>query len=93
MRTALYARVSTERQERRQTIASQLTALQARAVAGGYTIAAEHIFCDEGCIGQLVEEPAGEIVACGAEGCHVELFPGNRVRMIRSDLCGSTLCA
>ena len=39
MRAALYARVSTERQERRQTIASQLTALRAWAAAGGHALA------------------------------------------------------
>ena len=57
MRTALYARVSTERQERRQTIASQLTALQAWAVAGGHAIAAEHVFRDEGYSGSRLDRP------------------------------------
>jgi DNA invertase Pin-like site-specific DNA recombinase len=36
MRTALYARVSTERQERQQTIDSQLTALRGWAAANGH---------------------------------------------------------
>jgi DNA invertase Pin-like site-specific DNA recombinase len=36
MRTALYARVSTERQERYQTIDSQLAALRAWAGASGH---------------------------------------------------------
>src|SRR3712207_4626740 len=57
MRTALYARVSTERQERQQTIASQLTALQAWAVAGGHAIAAEHVFRDEGYSGSRLDRP------------------------------------
>jgi len=57
MRAALYARVSTERQERRQTIASQLTALQAWAVAGGHAIAAEHVFRDEGYSGSRLDRP------------------------------------
>src|SRR4051794_12853668 len=57
MRTALYARVSTERQERRQTIASQLTALQAWAVAGGHAVAAEHVFRDEGYSGSRLDRP------------------------------------
>ena len=57
MRTALYARVSTERQERQQTIASQLTALQAWAVAGGHDIAAEHVFRDEGYSGSRLDRP------------------------------------
>src|SRR5215210_8104418 len=57
MRTALYARVSTERQERRQTIVSQLTALQAWAVEGGHAIAAEHVFRDEGYSGSRLDRP------------------------------------
>jgi site-specific DNA recombinase len=57
MRIAIYARVSTERQERQQTIASQLTALQAWAVAGGHAIAAEHVFRDEGYSGSRLDRP------------------------------------
>jgi len=57
MRTALYARVSTERQERRQTIASQLTALQAWAAAGGHAVGPEHVFRDEGYSGSRLDRP------------------------------------
>src|ERR671926_484225 len=57
MRAALYARVSTERQERRQTIASQLTALQAWAAAGEHAVAAEHVFRDEGYSGSRLDRP------------------------------------
>ncbi len=57
MRTALYARVSTERQERQQTIASQLTALQAWAAAGGHEVAKEHVFRDEGYSGSRLDRP------------------------------------
>ena len=39
MRAAVYARVSTERQERQQTIDSQLTALKAWALNQGITVA------------------------------------------------------
>jgi len=38
MRAAIYARVSTERQERQQTIESQLTVLRAWAVAQGHVL-------------------------------------------------------
>ena len=44
MRTALYARVSTERQERYQTIDSQIASLRGWATANNYALADEHIF-------------------------------------------------
>src|SRR6476660_6791481 len=57
MRAAVYARVSTERQERQQTIASQLTALRAWVVEQGHDLAAEHIFRDEGYSGARLDRP------------------------------------
>ena len=48
MRVAIYARVSTERQERQQTIHSQLAALQAWVVAQGHALSDAHVFRDEG---------------------------------------------
>ena len=57
MRTALYARVSTERQERQQTIDSQLAALRAWAVAGRHALPEEHVFRDEGYSGSRLDRP------------------------------------
>ncbi len=60
MRTALYARVSTERQERQerqQTIDSQLAALHAWAAAGSHAVADEHVFRDEGYSGGRLDRP------------------------------------
>ncbi|MGI4800542.1 MAG: recombinase family protein, partial [Janthinobacterium lividum] len=57
MRAALYARVSTERQERQQTIESQLTALRAWASSSGYALADEHVFRDEGYSGSRLDRP------------------------------------
>ena len=57
MRAAVYARVSTERQERQQTIESQLTALRAWAVEQGHDLAAEHVFRDEGYSGARLDRP------------------------------------
>src|SRR5690349_19685464 len=57
MRAALYARVSTERQERQQTIDSQLTALRGWAAAAGFQVAEEHIFRDEGYSGARLDRP------------------------------------
>lgn len=56
MRVALYARVSTDRQEQEQTIQSQLEALRSHARAQGYTVVAE--FVDEGYSGASLERPA-----------------------------------
>jgi site-specific DNA recombinase len=57
MRAALYARVSTERQERQQTIDSQLTALRGWATAAGHQVAEEHVFRDEGYSGARLDRP------------------------------------
>jgi site-specific DNA recombinase len=57
MRTAFYARVSTERQERQQTIDSQLAALQAWAASGNHVVAEEHVFRDEGYSGGRLDRP------------------------------------
>jgi site-specific DNA recombinase len=57
MRTALYARVSTERQERQQTIDSQLAALHTWAAAGNHAVADEHVFRDEGYSGGRLDRP------------------------------------
>ena len=48
MRVAIYARVSTERQERQQTIDSQLGALRGWVAGNGHTLDEGHIFRDEG---------------------------------------------
>ena len=58
MHVALYARVSTERQEREQTIASQLTALHSWAAEHGHEVHPDHIYCDEGWSGARLDRPA-----------------------------------
>lgn len=57
MRAAIYARVSTERQERQQTIASQLSALRDWARAQRYALAEAHVFRDEGYSGSRLDRP------------------------------------
>ena len=57
MHVALYARVSTERQGRNQTIDSQLTALQAWVAASGHEINEDPIFRDEGLSGSRLDRP------------------------------------
>ena len=57
MRAAIYARVSTGRQERDQTIDSQLTALRQWATAQGHELRPEHVFTDEGYSGARLDRP------------------------------------
>src|SRR3954449_3808699 len=57
MRAAIYARVSTERQERQQTIDSQLAALRAWAEAQGHSLVAQHAFRDGGYSGSRLDRP------------------------------------
>ena len=58
MRAAVYARVSTERQGRDQTIESQLDALRGWAAGHGYELKGEHIYIDEGYSGSRLDRPA-----------------------------------
>lgn len=58
MRAAVYARVSTERQGRDQTIDSQLEALRGWAEANGHELKREHVFVDEGYSGARLDRPA-----------------------------------
>src|ERR671916_806788 len=57
MHVAIYARVSTERQERQQTIDSQLAALRAWAAGGGHDLDEAHVFRDEGYSGARLDRP------------------------------------
>jgi site-specific DNA recombinase len=69
-RAALYARVSTERQEREETVASQVDLLYKAAAAAGYDIAPTSVFIDEGVSGSRLDRPAldclRDLVAEGA---------------------------
>src|SRR5437899_1371844 len=57
MQVAIYTRVSTERQEREQTIESQLAVLRAWTEANGHALAPEHVFLDEGYSGARLDRP------------------------------------
>jgi len=58
MRAAVYARVSTERQGRDQTIDSQLDALRGWAANHGHELKREHVYIDEGYSGSRLDRPA-----------------------------------
>jgi site-specific DNA recombinase len=66
MRAAIYARVSTERQEREQTITSQLSALQAWVQEHGHPLAPDHIVTDEGYSGARLDRPGLDRLRDGA---------------------------
>jgi site-specific DNA recombinase len=57
MRAAIYARVSTERQERQQTIDSQVDALRTWASANSHELSLDHVYTDEGYTGSRLDRP------------------------------------
>src|SRR4051812_13648893 len=65
MRVALYARVSTERQQERGTVASQLELLRAAARADDHQVVAE--FVDDGYSGARLDRPALDRLRDAAE--------------------------
>jgi site-specific DNA recombinase len=59
-RAALYARVSTDKQEREETIASQVDLLQQTAQARGYEVLPGNLFIADGVSGTRLDRPALE---------------------------------
>ena len=57
MKIAVYARVSTPRQEQEQTIASQLAALHAYAAERRYEVDEAQVFWDDGYSGACLDRP------------------------------------
>jgi site-specific DNA recombinase len=70
MRVGIYARVSTEAQEARGTIGSQLDALRAKVVAEGDELVAE--FIDDGYSGARLDRPGLDALRDAAEGGTIE---------------------
>ena len=67
MRAAIYARVSTPRQGREQTIESQLAALKNWADENGYELSHENVYTDEGYSGSRLDRPGLDALRDGAE--------------------------
>jgi site-specific DNA recombinase len=69
-RAALYARVSTDKQEREDTVASQVDLLHQIAAAHGYEVLPGSVFIDDGISGTRLDRPAldrlRDLVAEGA---------------------------
>jgi site-specific DNA recombinase len=70
MRVGIYARVSTEAQEARGTIGSQLEALRARVMAAGDELVAE--FVDDGYSGARLDRPGLDTLRDAAEAGRIE---------------------
>ena len=81
---ALYARVSSEKQEQEQTVASQLDALYHAADARGYALTAELVFVDEGYSGARLDRPGLErlrdVVATGTVAAVLVYAPDRLAR-------------
>ncbi len=67
MKVALYARVSTQRQEKKGTIASQLEALHTYAQQQKYEVAEDYVCCDDGYSGTLLARPELDRLRDGAQ--------------------------
>ena len=73
MRAGLYARVSTKRQEKLDTISSQIDALQSHASKHGYTICEEFVCLDEGVSGATLARRGLDRLRDGAEAGHFDV--------------------
>src|SRR5947209_19008183 len=73
MRAAIYARVSTERPDRQQTIDSQLSALRAWAEAEGHELSDRHVFRDEGHSGARLDRPGLDALRDAVRDGEVEI--------------------
>jgi len=73
MRTAIYARVSTPRQARAQSIDEQLERLRAYAEQKGFGLEEEHIYLDEGYSGASLNRPGLDALRDAAAMAEFEL--------------------
>lgn len=81
---ALYARVSTSRQEQEATIESQLDEIKRKIEEDGNILPAENIFYDEGWSGELIARPSLDLMRDAAkEGKFQALYAYDRGRLSR----------
>jgi len=85
IRGAVYARVSTARQEEERTIESQLEVLKARTQELGWEVAKERIFIDDGWSGTQLDRPAMDALRdAAAEGRFDSLLVYDPDRLARN---------
>jgi site-specific DNA recombinase len=81
---AIYARVSTDRQESQQTVDSQLDALRRAAEEGGYEVLEEYVFVDENYSGSRLDRPSLERLRdLASEGAFEAVFIYSPDRLAR----------
>ena len=92
MRVAIYARVSTDVQEARGTIGSQLALLRERVVREGHELVAE--YTDDGFSGARLDRPGLDALRDAAETGYIEsvwcLSPDRLARMYAYQVMFST---
>jgi len=81
---ALYARVSTNRQEELETIESQLAEIKERIKGDGNILQPENIFVDDGWTGEILQRPSLDAMRDAAqEGKFTVLYVYDRGRLSR----------
>ena len=89
---AIYARVSSKRQAKDQTIGSQLAALRAHAADSRLEVPEEWVFCDEGHSGATLVRPALEALRdLAAQGCLDVVLCYSPDRLARKFACQALL--
>ncbi|PIS13841.1 hypothetical protein COT65_01965 [Candidatus Shapirobacteria bacterium CG09_land_8_20_14_0_10_47_13] len=85
LNVALYARVSTGRQENEQTIESQLDEVKKRIADDGNTLLPQNIFIDDGWSGEIMARPSLDLMRDAAkEGGLEALYVYDRGRLSRT---------
>lgn len=81
---ALYARVSTGRQENEETIDSQIDEIRTRIIADGNILPPENVYQDDGWTGEMLQRPGLDEMRDGAiEGKFQVLYVYDRGRLSR----------
>src|SRR3989337_4397805 len=84
MIAALYARVSTAKQEEQETIDSQVNEIRARIATDGHVLPEENVFQDDGWTGEMLVRPGLDLMRDAAnEGKFEILYVYDRGRLSR----------
>lgn len=81
---ALYARVSTQKQENEATVESQIAEIKAKIQEDGNTLSDENMFIDDGWSGEMLQRPALDLMRDAAESLKFQvLYVYDRGRLSR----------
>ena len=85
LNVALYARVSTGRQENEQTIESQLDEVKKKITEDGNTLLPQNVFIDDGWSGEMIARPSLDLMRDAAkEGGFEAIYVYDRGRLSRT---------